>query len=85
MNIKEIDAKTFGEFASKHALKNFYQTEEYGNLMAHSDFQTIYVGAYVDDTIVAGSLILYKTISLNMKYGYAPRGFLVDFYDHDLL
>ena len=85
MNIKEIDASTFNEFASKHPLKNFYQTEEYGSLMGHSDFQTIYVGAYVDGTIVAGSLILYKTISLNMKYGYAPRGFLVDFYDHDLL
>ena len=85
MKIQEIDAETFSKFASSHMLKNFYQTEEYGNLMAHSDFQTMYVGAYLDNTLVAGSLILYKTISLNMKYGYAPRGFLVDYYDHELL
>ena len=85
MKIKEIDGDTFNEFARKHVLKNFYQTREYGELMKHSDFQVMYVGGYVDDTIVAGSLILYKTISLNMKYGYAPRGFLVDYYDTDLL
>ena len=85
MKIKEIDGDTFNEFARKHVLKNFYQTREYGELMKHSDFQVMYVGGYVDDTIVAGSLILYKTISLNMKYGYAPRGFLIDYYDTDLL
>ncbi len=85
MIIKEIDGETFNEFASNHILKNFYQTKEYGDLMSHSDFQVIYVGGFIDNTIVAGSLILYKTISLNMKYGYAPRGFLIDYYDTKLL
>ncbi len=85
MKIKEIDAKTFNEFASKHVLKNFYQTGEYGRLMAHSEFQVMYIGAYVDNTIVAGSLILHKSIGINMKYGYAPRGFLLDYYDKPLL
>ena len=79
MKIKEIDAETFNEFASNHTLKNLFQTKEYGDLMSHSEFQIMYVGGYVDGTIVAGSLILYKTISLNMKYGYAPRGFLIDY------
>ena len=85
MIIKEIDGETFNEFANSHILKNFYQTKEYGDLMTHSDFSVMYVGLYDEYQMLAGSLILYKTIGPNMKYGYAPRGFLIDYYDTDLL
>ena len=74
MIIKEIDGDTFNSFANNHILKNFFQTKEYGELMKNSDFQVMYIGAYLDNTIVAGSLILWKVIGPNMKYGYAPRG-----------
>ena len=53
--------------------------------LCHSDFSVMYIGAYHKDILVAASLILYKTLSANIKYGYAPRGFLVDFYNTDLL
>lgn len=85
MLIKEIDGETFNEFANNHILKNFYQTKEFGELMSHSDYTVTYVGLYHNDTILAGSLILSKTIGPNMKYGYAPRGFLIDYYDTELL
>ena len=85
MTIKEIDENTFSDFANNHILKNFYQTKEYGKFMDKSDFTTMYIGAYQNNVLVAGSLILYKTIGPNMKYGYAPRGFLVDYYDEELL
>ena len=81
MNIKEIDKDTFDNFASNHILKNYFQTKEYGELMSHSDFNVMYIGGYHKDVLVAGSLILYKSIGVNMKYGYAPRGFLVDYYN----
>lgn len=85
MDIKEIKPEVFSEYAKKHILKNFFQTKEYGDLMRHSDFSVMYVGAYHKGLIVAASLILYKSIGPSMKYGYAPRGFLVDFYDNALL
>lgn len=85
MNIKEIKSEEFNEFAKNHTLKNFYQTKEYGELMAHSDFQVMYIGAYIKNVLVSASLILYKSIGINMKYGYAPRGFLVDYYNRDSL
>ena len=85
MIIKEIDEITFDEFAKNHILKNFYQTKEYGRLMKHSDFSVMYIGGYQDNVLVAGSLILHKIIGPNMKYGYAPRGFLVDYYNRELL
>ena len=85
MIIKEIDEITFDKFASNHILKNPYQTKEYGSLMKNSEFNVIYIGAYTNDTLVSASLILYKTIGMNMKYGYAPRGFLIDYFDKELL
>lgn len=85
MKIEEIKASEFNEFAKTHILKNFYQTAEYGELMSHSDFSVMYVGGYHDNNLVAASLILYKSIGPNMKYGYAPRGFLVDYYNTPLL
>ena len=85
MDIKEIKPEVFSEYAKNHILKNFFQTKEYGDLMKHSDFSVMYVGAYHKGLIVGASLSLYKSIGPNMKYGYAPRGFLVDFYDEALL
>ena len=86
MKVKEIDENIFSEFANNHMLKNFFQTKQYGELMSHSDFQVTYIGGYdEEEKLVAASLILYKTIGPSMKYGYAPRGFLIDYYDKDLL
>ena len=85
MIIKEITSEEFNKFANKHILKNFFQTKEYGDLMKHSDFNVQYIGAYKKETLLAASLILYKSIGTAMKYGYAPRGFLIDYYDKELL
>ena len=85
MIISEINENIFNDFASKHTLKNFFQTREYGNFMKFSDFSVMYIGAYDNGSLVAASLVLYKTLSAGIKYGYAPRGFLIDYYNTDLL
>ena len=85
MVISEIDENVFSEFASSHRMKNFFQTKEYGRFMKYSDFNSMYIGAYDNGNLVAASLILYKTLSAGIKYGYAPRGFLIDYYNTDLL
>ena len=85
MIIKEIDGDTFNEFAKNHILKNFFQTKEYGNFMKNYGYTPIYIGGFQSDVLVAGSLILCKTLGPNIKYGYAPRGFLLDFYNNELL
>ncbi len=85
MIISEINENVFNDFAKSHTMKNFFQTKEYGQFMKYSDFNTMYIGAYENGSLVAGSLILYKTLSAGIKYGYAPRGFLIDYYNTDLL
>ena len=85
MKIKEIDEYLFSEFAKKHILKNFFQTKEYGKLMTYSQYNPIFIGGYINDDLVAASLILSKSIAPSIKYGYAPRGFLINYYDTSLL
>ena len=85
MIISEINENIFEDFASKHTLKNFFQTKEYGIFMKSSEFNIMYIGAYENGVLVAASLILHKTLSAGIKYGYAPRGFLIDYYNTDLL
>lgn len=84
MVIKEISKDEFNAFSKTHILSSFYQTAEYGTVMSKNGYIDIYVGAFVDDNMIGASLILSKTISLNVKYGYAPRGFLVDYFNKEL-
>ncbi len=85
MKIQDIDGDTFNAFASKHILKNFFQTKEYGDVMSHSEFSVRYVGGFVNNELVAAALVLYKSIAPSIKYGYVPRGYLINFYDIELV
>lgn len=86
MKIKELTIQAFTLYVQSNPLKNYMQTEEYARLMGENHYNYDYIGL-VDEknTIVAASLILWKKIGLNMKYGYAPKGFLVNYYDDKLL
>lgn len=85
MVIEQIEPNVFDEFAKSHVLRSFYQTSAYGELMSKNGYTALYVGAFVDSKIVAASLILCKSIGPNIKYGYAPKGFLINYYDTNLL
>lgn len=86
MKIKELTIQAFNEFCENSPLANYMQTEEYARFMGENKFNYDYIGL-VDDTgtIRAASIILIKRISFNMKYGYAPKGFLVNYYDEKLV
>ena len=86
MRIVELTIARFDEFASNHPLRNYCQSSAYAKFMGEQGFSYDYIG-YEDDShnIVAASLILYKRIGGFLKYGYAPKGFLIDYYNADLL
>lgn len=85
MILKQIEQDVFDEFSKKHVLRSFYQTSAYGQLMSKNGYTAIYIGGYDNSELIAASLILCKSIGPNIKYGYAPRGFLINFYDKSLL
>lgn len=86
MKIKEISFIQFDEYAKNHPLCSYHQSSNYALLMSNHGYDYDYV-AYVDDNdkILAASLILYKKINHKDYYGYAPKGFLIDYTNNELL
>ena len=85
MKIVELSKKDFDEFAIKHKYRSFYQTSQYGTLMSNNGFEPIYIGLDDYGEIKAAALILVKNILFGFKFGYSPRGYLIDFNDYELV
>ena len=85
MNLRILSIEEFSKFQKGHPLSNFYQTINYAMLMAEDGYDYDLIGLVDNDNnILAASLILLKPIGIKCFYGYAPRGFLID-YDNTYL
>ena len=86
MRIVELQPEEFDKFVESFPYKNFYQTTEYGMLMGRHQFNEYYLGLMDEaDTVVAATLILVKKAFIGYKWGYCPRGFLIDYGNEDLI
>lgn len=86
MKIVKLSPEQFDNFSNSHPLHTYYQTSSYGNLMSTDGFEPHYYGFINDQNILIGaSLILIQKLFLGYKYAYAPRGFLIDYDNKDLI
>ena len=83
--IKEIAFNEFEQFVNEHPLINHYQTINYAMLMTEHGFDYDLIGYFEQGILVAASLIIFKNITSFKKYGYAPKGFLIDYLNPHLL
>ncbi len=83
--LKEITMFEFQDFAQDHPLASFYQTPNYAIFKSEDDFDYDYLGYYENNQLVAATLMIYKNITFTSKYAYAPRGFLMDYQNLNLL
>ena len=86
MEIVQLTKEEFDSYAENHPSKNFYQTSAYGMLMDRHSFDDYYL-AMKDESgnIKCATLILIDKVFLGYKWGYCPRGYLIDFNDTELL
>lgn len=86
MKLKTLSIFEFDDYAKSHPLGSYHQTSNYAMFASEQGFEYDLLG-FVDDNenIKAASLILYKRIGMFNRYGYAPKGFLIDYYDTELL
>ena len=85
MVIKELTNEEFKSFTDNFYLKSFYQTKEYGLTMNSQEQEPIFLGLINENNqIIAASLILIERLG-QFKYAYAPRGFLIDYTNKELL
>lgn len=85
MKFVELSVNDFEKFALKHEQITFYQTKEWAELKKTNGWCSYYVGMLKGKKIVAASLLLAKDTVFNKKMFYAPRGFLIDYHDLELL
>lgn len=75
----------FQNFALTHQYGSFHQDTRWAELKKMNGWLPCYVGIKNDGKLIAASLILKKKLFLNYSIMYAPRGFLIDYNDNDLL
>ena len=86
MKIVKLSPEQFDNFSNNHPLHTYYQTSNYGELMSKNGFEPHYYGFINDQNILIGaSLILIQKLFLGYKYAYAPRGYLIDYDNKDLI
>lgn len=86
MHIIELTETQFQNYSNRHSKKNYRQSIEYAKLKQSNNYHPIYVGLIDDSNNVhAASLILSKKINNKHRYGYIPSGYLINFYNLNLL
>ncbi len=86
MTLRELTVDEFTDFVNASPLGTHYQTINYAWLMGEQGFDYDLIG-FVNEygQIKAASLILLKKIKNGFKYGYAPKGFILDYFNQSLL
>ena len=85
MKFTELSVKDFEDFALKHDQISFHQSKEWALLKKVNGWEAYYVGALDGKKIVAASLLLAKSTPIKKKMFYAPRGFLIDYENKEIL
>ena len=85
MKITKLTSKEFENFAKKNEYVTFHQKESWGKLKEQNGWKYELIGMKDDKKVVAATLLLEKDLPLGLKMFYAPRGFLIDFHNTELL
>ena len=86
MHIIELTEIQFKNYSRLHSKKNYKQSIEYANLKKSNGYTPLYLGLIDDiNNVHAATLILEKKINNKHKYGYIPNGYLINYYNLDLL
>lgn len=84
MYIKEINEQQFNKFMHEYNDSSIYQTVEYAYIMKNQKFDIMILGLEDNNKIIGATIILVEKI-LGFKYAYAPRGFLIDYENFELV
>lgn len=85
LNFTKIKRDEFEKFVSNYDQASFLQTVELANLKEELSDVPHFLGVKKDKKLVAATILLEEKSILGYKTFYAPRGFLIDYHDYDLL
>ena len=86
MKLRNLTIFEFDAFALNHPLGSYHQSSSYALFMSEQGYDYDLLGLVDENNkIVAASLILSKKIGMFNRYGYAPKGFLIDYFSPTIL
>lgn len=85
MKIEQITNDEFNLFESSYPIYSMYQTTEYALTMNKENFDTILLGLKNENKEIVAATILLIEKEAKYKRAFAPRGFLLDYQDSNLL
>lgn len=85
MKLTILKEKEYLKFALKNEQISIYQVPSWGDLKAQNGWKKYLVGLKEKNKIIAATLLLSKNTPIKKNIFYAPRGFLVDYNNKDLL
>ena len=85
MEFVVLKENEFKKFAYKHEQASFFQTINWGKLKSENGWGMELVGVKDNKKIIAATMILSKMTPIKKKMLYAPRGFLIDYNDFELV
>ena len=85
--IQNVEMSKYREFENAHKKSHFLQSYEWGQFCKDAKGQVPrYVGMEDNDgNLIASCLILLRKTPFGFSYGYAPRGFVLDYNNKDVI
>ncbi len=84
MKFCELTKDEFRKFADAHPLKSYLQTPEMAQLKVMDNWEEHYVGVKESEKLVCATMMISYNGRIG-KYFNAPRGYLIDFRNKELL
>ena len=85
MELVELTEKEFDNFAVNHKYGTFMQNSYWGKHKSNSGWKYVLLGVKEKNKIIAGCLLLSRKMPGGKVMHYAPRGYLLDYDNLDLL
>lgn len=85
MKFVELTEKEFCEFSKRHEQASFFQTVELADLRKSYGSIIHYLGVKEKNKVVAASMFSETKTLFGKSTFYAPRGFLIDYHNFELL
>ena len=83
--VENITLEEYSDFLNKMDYSHFMQTNEFGEIKRIKGFIPHIVGLKKDKELVCTALLLEKKLPFNLRYYHIPRGFIIDYDNHELI
>ena len=85
MKFVELTEEEFKNYVTGNDQASFLQTVEWGNLRKIYGSDIRYLGVKEEDKVLAATMVTIDKSAFGKKRIYAPRGFIIDYHNKELL